>query len=242
MRQVAEPKGLLPVMLRVLKGKHANLHKPATQVVFLLGEGAVGELASALKREKAPALRLVCLQTLAMVGPRAKEAVPELIHALEDDAAARLSAARALGNIGPDVKIALAALARAEKDKDDHVPKVARAAMTQINADPKQKVFEFHSVITAADPLDRVKQGHHSVMHTYYIMKAGQKYTINLKAKWDNWMRLEDPRGKEVAFDDDSGGDKNARIVYQAKQDGWRRIVVISWEKGPTWPYMLKVE
>src|SRR4029450_3372862 len=91
-RRVAEPKGLLPVMLRVLKGKHANLHKPATQVVFQVGPDTVGELVAALKQEKAPALRVVCLQTLAMVGPRAKEAVPELIRALEDDAApARMS-------------------------------------------------------------------------------------------------------------------------------------------------------
>jgi hypothetical protein len=45
-----------------------------------------------------------------------------------------------------------------------------------------------------------------------------------------------------VAFDDDSGGDRNARIVYQAKEDGWHRIVVISYGAGPTWPYMLKVE
>ena len=45
--------------------------------------------------------KLVCLQMLAMVGPPAKDAVDELVKALDDPSPrARMTAARALGNIG----------------------------------------------------------------------------------------------------------------------------------------------
>jgi HEAT repeat protein len=242
LRAVAEPKGLLPVMLKVLKGKDANLHGPAAQVVYQIGPEAVGALATALREEKAPALRMVCLQTLAMVGPPAKAAVPELIRALSDPVTrARLNAARALGNIGSDAKEALAALEKAELDQDTNVQQIAKAAKAQISAGANQKGFQVQGVLTADDPFDKVRQQHHHVVYTYY-MKKGQTYTINLTSPWDNYLRLESPQGKELAQDDDSGGNLNARIVYAAAEDGWHRIIVTSYAARATGSYTLRVD
>ena len=176
-----------------------------------------------------------------MIGPPAKEAVAELTKALADPAPrARMTAARALGNIGPDAKAARDALTRAEKDDDAHVRNVARAALAQINADPNQKEFQVQGVLTPGDPLDRVRQQHFHVVHTYR-MKAGQTYTIDLTSGWDNFLRLENAQGQQLAQDDDSGGNLNARISFRAPQDGWYRIIVTTYAPGASGSYTLTV-
>jgi HEAT repeat protein len=242
LRAVADPRNLVPVMLNLLKGKDANLHGPATEVVYQIGPEAVGQLVASLRREEAPVPRLVCLQSLSMVGPPAKEAVPDLIKALADPAPrARMNAARALGHIGPDAKEALAALAKTEKDADANVQQVAKAAVAQINANPNQKTFQVQGVLTPDDPFDKVRKEHYHVVHAFY-MKAGKTYTINLTSSWDNYLRLENPQGKEVAYDDDSGGNLNARIIYQALTDGWYRIIVTSFAARTPGNYTLRVD
>jgi HEAT repeat protein len=242
LRQVGEePRTLLPAMIKILRRKNDPLHDAAAQVVMQAGPEAVGEIVTALKQEDAAPVRQACLQTLATIGPPAKDAVPELIKALSDPAARnRLNAARALGNIGPDAKDAVDALTQAEKDSDANVKLVSQAALTQIRADPKQKEFQVQGVLTAADPMDRSRKQMHHVVHTYY-MKAGQNYTIDLISPWDNYLRLENAQGKQLAEDDDSGGNLNARIVIQAPADGWYRIIVTSYSAGVTGNYTLKV-
>lgn len=244
LRQVgAEPKALFPAMIKVLKKKDDPLHAAAAQVVFQVGPEAVGEIVAFLKNEDAPALRLTCLQTLAMVGPPAKEAVDVLTKALTDPAPrARMAAARALGNIGPDAKTAVGPLFKAARNDDDaNVQKVARAALAQIQVDPKQKEFQVQGVLTQSDPFDPVRKGYYHVVHTY-PMKTGQTYTINLTSTgWDNYLRLESPQGQPVAADDDSGGNLNARIIYRCPQDGWHRIIVTSFSPGASGNYTLKV-
>ncbi len=242
LRKVADAKTLLPVALKVLRHKDTNLHDQGAEIFFQIGPESVSDLATLLRNEKAPGLRLVCVQALAMVGPRAKDAVPELIRALADaQPRTRLNAARALGNIGPDAKAAADALKKATQDGDDNVRKLAAAALTQINADPKQKGFEVQGVLTPGDPTDKVRVGHYAVVHTYF-MKAGQRYTIDLIAPWDNFLRLEDAQGKQLAQDDDGGGYPNARIVFDAPADGYYRIIVTSFAPKTAGPYTLKVK
>jgi hypothetical protein len=224
-----------------LRKKDDPLHGAAAQVVFQVGPDAVGEITNLLKSEESPALRLTCLQTLAMVGPRAKDAVDVLTKALTDPAPrARIAAARALGNIGPDAKAALDALAKADKDEDANVKQIAAAAIAQIRADPNQKEFEVKGVLTPGDPMDRVRNGCFHVVHTYR-MKAGQTYTIDLNSPWDNFLRLENAQGQQLAQDDDSGGNLNARLVFQAPADGWYRIIVTSFAGGASRNYTLRV-
>ena len=236
-----DAKTLFPAMVRVLRRDDTKLHASASQVIFQVGPDAVDEIISLLTKEKAPGIRLACLQTLAMVGPRAKDAVGELIKALDDPAPrARMTAARALGNIGPDAKPAQDALAKAEKDPDGNVQKIAQAALAQIRADPNGKDFEVQGVLTPGDPFDRVRTQHFHVVHTYR-MKAGTTYTIDLRSQWDNYLRLENSRGLQLAQDDDSGGFPNARIVFRAPEDGWYRLIVTTYSAGASGPYTLKV-
>ena len=238
----ADAKSLFPAMVKVLRRKDTKLHTAASQIIFQVGPDAIDEIVTLLKKEDAPGIRLACLQTLAMVGPRAKSAVSELTKALDDPSPrARMTAARALGNIGPEAKTAQDALTKALKDTDDNVKKIAEAALTQIKADPNQKEFQVQGVLTPGDPFDRVRTVHYHVVHTYQ-MKAGQQYQIDLTSLWDNYLRLENAQGVQLAQDDDSGGFPNARIIFRAPQDGWYRIIVTSFSGGASGPYTLRVK
>ena len=78
------------------------------------------------------------------------------------------------------------------------------------------------------------------VVHTYKMTK-GQRYEINLNSPWDNYLRLENAGGMQLAEDDDSGGNLNARIQFVAPQDGWYRIIVTSFAPGASGAYTLSV-
>ena len=211
------------------------------ELIFQVGPEALGDIVGLLQKEEAPALRLVCVQALAMVGPPAKDAVPELIKALGDSTPRiRMTAARALGNIGPQAKAAEAALTKAQEDADPNVQNIAKAALVQLRADPNQKEFTIQGMLTPGDAFDRVRTQHYHVVHTY-PMKAGQTYTIDLTSPWDNFLRLENAQGQQLALDDDSGGNLNARIVFQAPQDGWYRIIVTSYAPRVAGNYTLRV-
>jgi hypothetical protein len=237
-----DPKKLFPAMIKVLRRDDTKLHAPAARIIFMVGPDAIDDIAELLKKEKAPGIRLACLQTLAMVGPRAKSAVPALISALDDPAARhRMTAARALGNIGPDAKAAMDALTKAENDDDKNVQQIAKAALTQIKSDPNQKEFVLQGVLTPGDPLDKVRTQMYHVVHTY-PMKAGTQYQIDLNSQWDNYLRLENAQGVQLAQDDDSGGFPNARIIFRAPADGWYRIIVTSFAPQASGPYTLRVK
>ncbi len=236
-----DAKVLLPALVKLLQHKDASLQKPATQLFAQTGVQAVQEVISLLKSDKNAAVHLACLQTLSMVGPPAKDAVGDLVKALGDDSdRARLLAARALGNIGPDAKEALPALKKSANDSNDNVKLIVKAALAQIMADKNAKVFQVQGVLTADDPMDPVRTSSHQVVHMYH-MKAGQTYTIDLISTWDNFLRLENAQGKQLAQDDDSGGFPNARIVLNAPADGWYRIIVTSYTPGATGNYKLSV-
>jgi HEAT repeat protein len=238
----ADPKSLFPAMVKVLRRNDTSLHPMASQIIFQVGPDAIDDIVALLKNEKAPGIRLACLQTLAMAGPRAKNAVGELIKALDDQSPrARLTAARALGNIGPDAKAAKDALAKAEKDDNANVQQIAKAALAQIKADPDQKTFEVKGVLTPGDPFDKVRTQMYHVVHIY-PMKKGIQYQIDLISQWDNYLRLENSRGVQLAQDDDSGGFPNARIIIRAPEDGWYRIIVTSYAPQASGPYTLRVK
>jgi hypothetical protein len=56
---------------------------------------------------------------------------------------------------------------------------------------------------------------------------AGKRYTFTLDAAkkgLDSFLVLQDGDGKTVAFDDDSGGSLNARLVFEATREGRYRV------------------
>jgi hypothetical protein len=51
--------------------------------------------------------------------------------------------------------------------------------------------------------------------------EQGKTYVIDLRSvEMDSYLWLDDPNGIQVALDDDSGGNQNARIRYTATQTG----------------------
>ena len=56
-------------------------------------------------------------------------------------------------------------------------------------------------------------------------MTKAKSYRIEMKSKdVDSYLRIEDSAGKELAKDDDSGGDRNARIDFACPESGEYRI------------------
>jgi hypothetical protein len=90
------------------------------------------------------------------------------------------------------------------------------------------------------DPKDKVLTQRPHKVHEMK-MKAGRTYQIDLvSTAFDSFLRLEDSTGKQLAQDDDSGGDLNARIVFKAPKDDTYRIIVLTFN-GQTGPYTLTV-
>jgi RNA polymerase sigma factor (sigma-70 family) len=70
---------------------------------------------------------------------------------------------------------------------------------------------------------------------TYQIdMVRGNQHTL------DPFLILKDPSGKEVAKDDDSGGNLNARIIYMAKTGGNYQVIA-TWINNGVGDYTLTV-
>jgi hypothetical protein len=95
--------------------------------------------------------------------------------------------------------------------------------------------LHLEGMLTNADPKDRSLQ---FAPHKVYKvrMNAGQKYTIDLVSRaFDAYLRLEDSTEKELARDDDSGGNLNARIVFTAPATGSYRIIATTFNRqvGP---------
>ena len=73
-----------------------------------------------------------------------------------------------------------------------------------------------------------------SVCKIYAIKLAkGKSYQIDMMSKdVDSFLRLEDSAGKELAKDDDSGGDRNARIQFKCPGNGEYRIIATTYFGG----------
>jgi HEAT repeat protein len=234
---VDDPKIVLPAMLKLLRADDDTWHPQASQYFFEFGPNAIDDVIAILKKEKAPGVRLACLQTLAMIGPPANNAVGDLTKALDDTSPrARLSAVRALGNIGPDAKPALDALTKAEKDTDVSVKQMATVALAQIKTQPNPVEFVVHGALTPGDPVDRVHSTSFHVVH-YYSMKAGTKHQIDLTSKWIGILRVESAQGSALAQKAEP-----ALLTFVAPADGWYRVVVTSLTPQTSGPYSLRVK
>jgi hypothetical protein len=100
------------------------------------------------------------------------------------------------------------------------------------------KATDYNGEIKANDPLDVVRRKP-AVTH-FVELKAGKTYEINLNSQWDNYLRLEDAAGKQLAQDDDSGGFPNARIIFNCPADGRYRVIATSFAGG-TGAYSLRI-
>src|SRR5438105_2950700 len=81
-----------------------------------------------------------------------------------------------------------------------------------------EKDFKTAGKLTKDDPKDK-KRDAVCQIHTVR-MKKGGVYTIDMvSTQFDSYLRLEDAKGRELAEDDDSGGNLNAQIVFTCPKD-----------------------
>jgi CHAT domain-containing protein/Tfp pilus assembly protein PilF len=103
-------------------------------------------------------------------------------------------------------------------------------------------LLKLEGELTRNAPVDPVlKKGFHKV----YPVKlaAGAYYQIDLVSKdFDAYLRLEDAEGRQLAEDDDSGGDLNARIVYRAEKSDSYRVIATTCDPGETGKFLLTVK
>ena len=75
-----------------------------------------------------------------------------------------------------------------------------------------------------------------------FACTAGQAFQMDVTSTWDNYARIFDPMGNEVAHDDDSGGSLNARINYTCPTTGTYRLAVTAFSSSSTGgPYTMMV-
>jgi hypothetical protein len=102
---------------------------------------------------------------------------------------------------------------------------VAAAGLTQISAGKeKDKEFRVQGKFSKDDPKDQ-QRGGPSQVHVVPL-QAGRVYTIDMVSKeLDSYLRLLDGKDKQLDEDDDSGGNLNARIIFNCTKDGNYKIV-----------------
>ncbi len=93
-----------------------------------------------------------------------------------------------------------------------------------------------------ADLKDKVLTQSYCKTYTYK-MTQGRTYQIDMISKaFDAFLRLEDPKGTQVAADDDSGGMLNSRIIYKPTVTGDFTICAMSLGGGSTGKFTLLVK
>ena len=96
--------------------------------------------------------------------------------------------------------------------------------------------------LTDQDPFDSKRRM--SRCTTYNVhMEAGKTYQVDLRsADFDAFLRVVDEEGREKAFDDDSGGDLNSRIVFQPTASGDYGVIVTSFVANQTGAFVLAIQ
>jgi hypothetical protein len=86
-------------------------------------------------------------------------------------------------------------------------------------------------VLDNNDPIDKT---HQQLCKNFEVkMEAGKAYTIDMiSQQMDSFLRLEDAAGKQLAQDDDSGGNLNARIVFRPQEEGVYRVITTTCAGG----------
>lgn len=119
-------------------------------------------------------------------------------------------------------------------DKDKKLsPAVGKIALKDGKGEVKGK-------LEANDPKDASRNDCYCKIYSIKL-EAGKTYQIDCKSGWDNWLRIEDAKGKQLAEDDDSGGDTDAQIIFECKTDGEYRVIVTSFDPATTGDFIVTV-
>ena len=110
-------------------------------------------------------------------------------------------------------------------------PVVGKIELKDGKAEVKGKLAE-------GDPKDVGKTESYCKIYSIKL-EAGKSYEITCRSALDNWLRIEDAKGKQLAEDDDSGGGTDAQIIFDCKADGEYRVIVTSFEPVETGDFVL---
>jgi hypothetical protein len=148
----------------------------------------------------------------------------------KEDGKYRIQATTYAGGVGNYV-ITVKELVPVPKKDPPRPPKlggpVPAAIKVALAADKKPLVRQGH--LTREDPRDPVIGQPAQVFEVE--LEADQVYRIDLRSKqFDAYLRLIDAKEKELARDDDSGGDLNARIQFRPPVRGIYRIIATSFD------------
>ncbi len=106
-------------------------------------------------------------------------------------------------------------------------------------AEPKPLTVQ--AQLTNADPFDKVRTGSHHKVYTYKMV-PGRSYVIRMDSnQLDSYLRVEDSKGTQLAADDDSGGNLNAKIVFTPTKADTYRIIATTFGAGMVGNYTLTV-
>ena len=143
----AEAKEVVPALVELLKAENTEIREAAIDVIQEIGpdaSAAVPALRLVLSENSPRNLKLGAAYALGKIGPAAKDAVPELVKALEAKDEVndflRSNAADALGGIGPEAKAAVPALIATLENDDVRSPTCAAFALGSIGADAKAAI------------------------------------------------------------------------------------------------------
>ena len=104
----------------------------------------------------------------------------------------------------------------------------------------KDGMGEVKGKLDAKDPKDVSRTEMYCKIYAIKL-EAGKTYQFDCKSVWDNWLRIEDAKGKALAEDDDSGGGTDAQIIFDCKTAGEYRVIVTSYEAGETGDFIVTV-
>jgi hypothetical protein len=117
--------------------------------------------------------------------------------------------------------------------------KPAKDEDKKVELAPIFKPIEINEELKDTDPND-AKLGKPSRKYTVKLAKD-KTYVIDLQsADFDAYLRLLDKGGKQLAEDDDGGGDLNSRIIHSGTENGDHQIVVTTFD-GQVGKFNLKV-
>ncbi len=119
------------------------------------------------------------------------------------------------------------------------------AKKVEIGKVREEVVLKKNDTLTTKDKFDKQR----AMMAPKRYMKieeikltADATYIIELNSvQFDTYIIIEDSMGKQLADDDDSGGELNARLEFRAPADGVYRIIITSFQPSAVGSYSLVV-
>lgn len=151
------------------------------------------------------------------------------------------------GNIGIGFAISIDQVPEFLKAvREGRAPLVAQH-QNQIFDEHLAKQLDFDALIEIKGNLDR--ESHVlPVDNSYYDLyafkgRAGQQISIEMSSNQiDSYLILLNSKDQELAQDDDSGEEQNARIVITLPEDGTYKLLANSYKAGESGEYELKIE